>query len=144
MKNKIILGGIAGFLLLVALALAADVNGKWTAQVQGMQGTSEMTFIFKADGSALTGTVANEQFGEAPFIEGKISGDDISFAVMRKLGDNEIKVLWKGKIAGDEIKFIREVQGGMMGGPGGGAPPGGAGGPGAGGPPPEIIAKRAK
>ena len=52
-------------LLVVALlacgmaALAADVTGKWTAQVPGRQGqTRETTFTFKQDGETLTGTVS--------------------------------------------------------------------------------------
>jgi hypothetical protein len=66
-----------------------------------------------------------------------------------------MKMLYKGKVSGDEIKITREMQGGMggPGGPGGGmgAPPAGAGGPGGPGggmggprPPMEMIAKRAK
>jgi len=56
---------------------------------------------------------------------------------VRKFGENEMKIAWKGKVSGEEIRFIREVEGGMA---------GGAGGAGAGGaaPTPEIIAKRAK
>ena len=32
-------------------ALAADLNGKWTADVQGPMGTQTITFNFHADGS---------------------------------------------------------------------------------------------
>jgi hypothetical protein len=160
MKIKILLIGAAALLVLLASAWAADVTGKWVAQVQGRQGTSENTFNFKVEGTTLTGTLATAR-GEDPITEGKVSGDEISFVVVRKFGENEMKTLWKGKVSGDEIKFTREFQGGMMGGPGGGGPPGGgAGGPGGGagagapgggpggggfgGPPPEIIAKRVK
>jgi hypothetical protein len=31
------------------------------------------------------------------------------------MGESEIKISWKGKVAGDEIKFKREAQGGMGG-----------------------------
>ncbi len=141
MRNKIVLCGAVILLALVASAWAADVTGKWVAQVPGRQGTTENTFNFKVEGTTLTGTVTTPQ-GETAISDGKVNGDEISFAVVRKFGENEIKILWKGKVAGDEIKFTREFQGGMMGGgpPGGGAPGGG----GQGGPPPEIIAKRAK
>lgn len=153
MKVKILLIGIAALLVLLASAWAADVNGKWVAQVQGRQGTVENTFNFKAEGTTLTGTVTTPQ-GESTISEGKVSGDEISFVVVRKRQDgSEMKMLYKGKVAGDEIKLTREFQGGMMGGPGGGpgagGPPGGGqGGPGGGGgfggPPPEIVAKRVK
>jgi hypothetical protein len=160
MKIKILLIGAATLLVLLASAWAADVTGKWVAETQGMQGPSQTTFVFKVDGTTLTGTVTTSR-GDSEISEGKVSGDEISFAIVRKRQDGgESKTIWKGKVSGDEIKFTREFQGGMMGGPGGpgaGGPPGGGqGGPGAGGPgpggpgggfggpPPEIIAKRVK
>jgi hypothetical protein len=134
MKGKLIsIGAIV--LLILASAWAADATGKWIAHTPGGQGQgdSEITLVFKVDGNNLTGTLNNSLMpGDVAINEGKISGDDISFSLMRKFGENEMKVIWKGKIAGDEIKFTREAQGGMAGGAGGGAAP------------TEIIAKRAK
>ena len=142
-------------LALVASALAADVAGKWIAESQGRNGPTQTTFNFTVSGSALTGTVSGRG-GDTEITDGKIEGDDISFTVVRKMGEMEMKMLYKGKVAGDEIKMTMEMEGGMggMGGPGGGmgAPPagaggqGGPGGPGGGAPraPREIIAKRAK
>jgi hypothetical protein len=127
MKTKTVMIGIAALLSIISLAWAADIAGKWTAQA----GDTQITLTFKADGNTLTGTVDNPQAGPADIKDGKIDGDNISFNVVRKMGETEMKLVWKGKIAGDEIKFTREVQGGMGG-------PGGAGGA------TEIIAKRAK
>ena len=165
MRNKILLIGAVAMLALLASAWAADVTGKWVAQMPGRDGgTSETTFNLKADGTTLTGSMTTPR-GEDAITEGKVNGDEISFVVVRKFGENEMKTTWKGKVAGDEITFTREFQmppggfGGGMGGPGGGAPPaagqggpgGGQGGPGAGGPgggmggPPQpIVAKRVK
>ena len=93
---------------LVVVASAADVTGKWTAQVPGRGGeTRETVFTFKADGAKLTGTM-----GETPISDGKISGDDISFSVNANFGGNDIKLLFKGKVSGSEIKFTREREGG--------------------------------
>lgn len=36
-------------------ALAADFNGKWTAEVQGRNGAQTITFDFHVDGATLTG-----------------------------------------------------------------------------------------
>ena len=108
-------------------------------------GPTEMTFNFKVDGANLTGTMTSAR-GEAEISEGKINGDEISFVIVRRMGDREMKMQWKGKVSGDEIRLTREFPGG--GGPGaGGLGPGGpGGGPGGepGGPAREIIAKRAK
>jgi hypothetical protein len=148
MKIKILLVGTVVLLALVAAAWAADVTGKWVAQVEGRQGTVENTFDFKVDGAKLTGTMTTPQ-GESEISEGKVEGDEISFVIVRNFGGNEIKLLYKGKVSGDEITFTREFQGGMMGGPpGGGAGgrggPGGSGGGGRGGAAREFVAKRVK
>lgn len=128
MRGKIISVG-AIVLLALAPAWAADVAGKWVAQVPGAQGQggAEITLVFKVEGEKLTGTLNNPQApGDVEINEGKISGDEISFSLMRNIGGTEMKVIWKGKISGDEIKFTRTAQGG----------PGGA--------PTEITAKRGK
>lgn len=92
-------------LLTFALAAwAADVSGKWTAQVPGRNGQMrEVTITLKADGDKLTGTITGRQ-GENPISDGKISGDDISFKVETPRGAQT----YTGKISGNEIKFKRE------------------------------------
>src|ERR1041385_8246638 len=85
-------------------AWAADVTGKWTAQVPGRGGeTREATFTFKADGDQLTGTVTTPR-GENPISEGKVNGDEISFSQDLEFNGNKVKLLYKGKVSGDEIK----------------------------------------
>lgn len=163
MRARILLITVVAVLTLAATAFTADVTGKWVAQSTGPDGsTSETTFNLKVEGTALTGTVTTTR-GESTISEGTVSGDEISFVIIRKRNEIEMKTLWKGKVAGDEITFTREFQmppggfGGGPGGPGAGGPPaGGPGGPGAGGPggggpgggfggPPQpIVAKRAK
>jgi len=103
-------------------ALAADVAGKWTGQVPAAQGQAEsvITFVFKVDGDNLTGTINNsQQPGDVELKEGKVTGDDITFSLTRNIGGTDTKVVWKGTIAGEEIKFTRSVAGGA--GPGAGA-----------------------
>ncbi|MDR0843477.1 MAG: hypothetical protein LBP68_08690 [Acidobacteriota bacterium] len=129
MRTKVFLVG-AILLALAVSATAADVSGTWIAERQGPQGAVQTTFAFTVAGDTLTGTVSGGRGGDAEITEGKIAGDEISFAVVQKFGDNELKTLYKGKVAGDEIRFAVERQGGF-GGPGGGGP-GGPGGPGGG------------
>ena len=129
MKTRMIALSACFLLALVAAVWAADVSGKWTAEVPGRQGTQTTTFTFKAEGAKLTGTVSGRQ-GDTEISEGKVSGDDISFLVVREFNGNTIKMSYKGKVAGDEIKFTRSFDGA---GPGGQAPP-----------PVEFTAKRAK
>jgi hypothetical protein len=103
-----------GFLLgLLALtALAADVTGKWTAQMPGRNGQArQTTFTFKMDGNTLTGTVSGMR-GEMPISDGKIDGDQISFSQTMEFNGNSFKLLYTGTVAGDEIKLTRTRDGG--------------------------------
>jgi hypothetical protein len=133
MKAHAVLGTIALVFLFAGTAAAADVGGKWVADVLTRMGGSQMTtFTFQVDGTKLTGTVA-ARMGEREISEGKVSGDEISFAIVEKTRDTEQKTVYKGKVAGNEIKFGYQLQ----------MPPGGMGGfiPG---PPMEFTAKRAQ
>jgi hypothetical protein len=110
-KSILVFTLIAAF---ACVAVAADVTGKWVAQVPGRDGQArEVTYTFKQDGDNLTGTMSGRQGQELPISDGKVSGDTISFTVTMTMGDNTVKQNYTGKIAGDQIQFKRE------GGPGG-------------------------
>jgi opacity protein-like surface antigen len=97
---------------LVSAAWAADVSGKWVAQVPGRDGsTREVNINLKADGGKLTGTISGRQ-GDSPISDGKVSGDDISFTVVRNVQGTDMKFLYKGKVKGDEIAFTVNRDGG--------------------------------
>lgn len=99
--------------VLAVAAFAADVAGKWTAEVPGRGGnTMTNTFTFKVDGSTLTGTLAGGRGGEASITNGKVDGDNISFDVVREFNGNSMTMHYTGKISGDEIKFKMEREGG--------------------------------
>ncbi len=114
MKSRLslLVAGLALALIAVVQAAAADVSGKWTAQVPGRNGqTREQTFTFKVDGEKLTGSVSGMQGSENPISDGKISGSDISFTVAMSFNGNEVKLNYKGVVSGDEIKFTRSREG---------------------------------
>ena len=97
--------------LAAVTALAADVTGKWTAEVAGRGGNNQtVTINLKADGDQLTGSVSGRR-GDNPISDGKINGDDISFNVVLDFQGNNIKMIYTGRVSGDEIKFKREVEG---------------------------------
>jgi hypothetical protein len=129
---------IVCFSLLTLIASAADVNGKWVAQMPGRGGqgrggqgrgpggggpggggpggggqTREVTFTFKADGEKLTGNMSGPM-GEREISDGKISGDDISFKMVMQFGENKMTMNYAGKVSGDEIKFTRTMEGREM------------------------------
>jgi hypothetical protein len=89
-------------------ALAADFNGKWTADVQGRNGPQTITFDFHVDGSTLTGKVTTPR-GDTDISNGKVDGDNISFDQVMNFNGNEVKISYKGTAAGaDSIKFTRQ------------------------------------
>ena len=96
------------FVLAVAAAFAAGVAGKWTAVIDTQIGERHYTYDFKVDSEKLTGT-AKSQFGETQIAEGSVKGDEISFVENLKFQDQALRVVYKGKISGDEIKFNRKV-----------------------------------
>ncbi len=92
--------------------IAADVTGKWKSEFDTQIGHLKYIYEFKADGEKLTGKALREREGEKTETEikdGKLSGNDISFAELVKFQDQEIRIDYKGRIAGDEIKFTRKV-----------------------------------
>jgi hypothetical protein len=88
--------------------LAADFNGKWTATVESPRGTQTLTFDLHVDGAKLTGTVTTPR-GEVTISDGKIDGDNISFAQVMNRDGNEFKIVYTGKAVGDTIKFTRQA-----------------------------------
>ncbi|MGB9605550.1 MAG: hypothetical protein ACP5U2_15705 [Bryobacteraceae bacterium] len=95
-------------LMLAAMLLAADVTGKWKAEFQTPDGqTRTSIFTFNVEGDKLTGTVSSPR-GEATIQEGKVSGDEISFVVVREFGGNEVRIHYKGKVSGDQLKLTVE------------------------------------
>jgi len=90
-----------------SVAWAAAVDGKWTFKQRGRQQGNEvtMTLDLKQDGEKLTGTLMREGSDMKTEIkEGKITGQDISFVVVREFNGMERKTMYKGKLDGDAIK----------------------------------------
>jgi hypothetical protein len=97
--------------LLLGLAMAADIAGKWMGDMPGRGGdTTPTTFNFKVDGEKLTGTMTGPQ-GEIPLQEGKVAGSQISFSTTLDFGGNSVKILYKGTMSGDQLKMTRERDG---------------------------------
>ncbi len=96
----------------VLAASAADVSGKWSADVPGRDGNT-MTQIFdlKTDGGKVTGTVSSPR-GDMVILDGKIDDDTITFVTVRNMNGNDVKIMFKGKVEGDTIKFTRKRDGG--------------------------------
>lgn len=104
-----------GYLLLcllgAAACIAAPVDGKWTAEVQGRQGTQTQTLTLKANGSALTGSLDTGR-GATDITEGKIDGSTVSFKVTRNGQKGTNTTDYTGTLSGDELKLTGTREGG--------------------------------
>jgi len=104
-------------LTLLTLALpvslfAADITGTWQADFETQRGTQKYTFTLKQDGTNVTGKSSVDTAGEkreSDLKEGSVVADTVSFVEPLKIQDNEIRVVFTGKISSDnEIKFTRK------------------------------------
>lgn len=99
-------------ILIAALSstlLAADVAGKWSAQVPGRDGqTREQVMTFVVDGATLTGSISGMPGGDAKIEDGKVDGANVSFKVSREMGGNPVTWTYTGSVSGDELKLKRE------------------------------------
>lgn len=94
--------------------LGADVTGTWKGTAETPNGTIERTFVFKVDGKKLTGETTSQLLGKSTINDGIIDGDDLSFTISAKFQDNEVKLVYKGKVSGDQIKLHVESQDGAI------------------------------
>ena len=94
----------------VAAFAAGDFNGTWTAAIDTQVGEQKYTFTFKVAGEKVTGKAKSEfAMAETEITEGVVKGDDISFVENLVYDGMPLKIVYKGKISGDEIKFSRNV-----------------------------------
>lgn len=85
---------------------ATDMTGTWTGQMQSPDGNNfSLTFVFKQDGSKLTGTVAGPQGDPIAIDKGTVDGDKFSFTV----AFNGMTIKHDGTITGDEIKMTTKA-----------------------------------
>ena len=99
----------------------ADPTGTWTWSQPGRNGGPDRksTLKLKLDGEKVTGTLSapgrGGQTSEVEISDGKLKGDEISFAVTREVQGNKVTAKYNGKISGDSIKgkmeFDRNGQG---------------------------------
>jgi enterochelin esterase-like enzyme len=95
-----------------AAGRGAGVAGTWKAQFDTQIGVQKYTFTFQQQDDKLTGKAASDIEGQKQQVELrdlKLEGDTITFVEMLPFQDNEIRISYRGRIVGDEIKFTRDV-----------------------------------
>lgn len=87
--------------------------GTWGGGLPGRtpsadNGTFERTFVFKVDGSKLTGETAGSFLGKSVINDGKVDGDNLSFTISVNFQGNDTKVSYNGKVSGNDIKMTSD------------------------------------
>lgn len=113
---------IAGLVLMASAAMAAGLDGKWTAEVKVTSkkkgdSTQTVTFDLKTAGEKLEGSVSAGRKGAAVAIqEGKLEGSKFSFVtVVTSKKKGEQKMTWEGTLEGETLKGTRAAQGAKRG-----------------------------
>lgn len=119
----VLLLGISG------AALAADIDGKWTADVEGRRGTVTQTLVLTESGNNLTGSFEGGRGGTVDISDGKIDGNKVSFKVVREFNGNQFTQQYKGTLSdAGELNLSVSMGGGARGGGGFGGGKGSRGG----------------
>jgi hypothetical protein len=86
-----------------AVALVAtDFTGTWVGEFKMPSGDPiQLTYTFKQDGAAVTGTVAGPQGDPIVIEDGKVDGDKLLFNVTY----NGATIKHEGTVTGDEMKL---------------------------------------
>ncbi len=101
---------VAMLLIAAATAPAVDISGKWKGQME--TGDRELTFEFKVAGESLTGAVNGLLDRALEIKDGKAQGDTVSFWVMSEWQGEPVKLVFQGKLAGEEIRFTMGTEDG--------------------------------
>jgi hypothetical protein len=95
------------FLLVASMAFAADIDGNWAGEAQGMDGNPmKISYTFKADGTTLTGTTKGMDGNDLAIQDGKIEGNNFSFSLDFGMGQ---PMKFKGTVTGDTIEMKFEM-----------------------------------
>jgi hypothetical protein len=91
-----------------ALTLSAQnpIDGKWKGTRETPNGTFEMTYTFKVDGTTLSGA-SKSQRGETEIKDGKVDGKKFTFNV--SFGDRKID--YTGELVSDNEIVIKNERG---------------------------------
>ena len=112
MKRNLVVTGL--LILLAGLASAADLTGKWEGSFKYNEQAVPLTIELKGT-TEISGTVTGMPGGVAQIKEGKLDGENLSFWIVIDYQGNPVKLVYKGKVNGNEIRFMFGTEDGSWG-----------------------------
>lgn len=108
--NSLLTIALGGGLLIAGCAtFAADIDGNWIWTTQGRNGNAarESVLSVKAEGTQLNGKISTPgRDGKpvnSPIVDGKVDGNEISFAIVRVFNNNTNRTTYSGTLAAGQI-----------------------------------------
>jgi hypothetical protein len=98
-------------LLAAAPAFAADIDGKWTGSLDSPNGPVELSYVFKADGTALTGSTMAPDGSPIALKNGTINGSKIAFSIDFDFGGGATTFKYTGELTPAGMKLHTEFMG---------------------------------
>jgi riboflavin synthase alpha subunit len=105
MKQLLRLLTLFAFVSVLPGARAADVSGTWKGAFDLHGNNMPVTLNLKIDGSVVTGTVEGLPTTPAEIRDGALAGDTVTFWVNTDYQGQTHKLVYKGKVAADQITF---------------------------------------
>jgi hypothetical protein len=100
-----------GLLLAARAAFAADVDGKWSGPIDTPNGPVTVTYVFKAEGTKLTGTTTGPDGSPLTIKEGKLDGNKVAFSLDISFGADPVTFNYIGTLTASEMKLHTEFMG---------------------------------
>jgi hypothetical protein len=96
---------LVAFISLLPGANAADASGTWKGAFDFQGNPVPLTINLKIDGTKVTGTVEGLPTTPAEIHDGALAGDMVTFWVNSDYQGQTYKLVYKGKVAADQISF---------------------------------------
>lgn len=97
------LAAVVAFAAPAVAQSAPNLTGTWELTTEGPRGARTVTFTFKQDGAALTGTTEMRQ-NTVEIKDGKVDGNTFTFTVEFGMGDRTFSQTYKGTVTGDAME----------------------------------------
>lgn len=98
---------LAGFVLMAASAFAADIDGKWSGNLDTPNGPIAIGYDFKSEGTTLTGTTTGPDGASVKIVD----GNKVSFNVTVDFGGMPITIRYTGEVSGASLKLVMDFGG---------------------------------
>jgi len=92
----------------ITLFAQNPIDGSWKGSRETPNGTFEITYTFKVDGTSLKGT-SKSQRGETELKDGKVDGKKFTFNV----SFNDRKIEYNGELVSDDQIVLKNERGEM-------------------------------